>query len=436
VPVSDRAELADIAAGRVESTGDRVPDTRIDVAEELAAGQVVKYRLEVPVDDLPWSSAGVYVLGVEALGAVADGANARLGLARTFLPWIPPTAGVVAGGVVTLWPLAAAPAVDAEGVLLTPALPTAVSAGGRLRILLDTGSAVPGSWLGGGSRDAEAVSQMTDGYRVSTADGPAAGTAVPAAAGWLATARTALGSADVSAMPYAWPDAVALVRGGLQRDVVRATTAAPGAAGVVLQRPVTTTLAWPPGGTIDTETLAVLGDTGASGVLLSDTQLRPDPRSTSPRRGPHRCRPWPRSGGPWWPTRCSPGPWPAVPPRRRRSPWPGPGSWPSWRSSPSSSPRPRAPWSWPRRWRGGRAYAHRRAELFAAVGASDVVVGLLAASPPAPYPERGERALPSTFVARIAATERRPPPRRIVAPPTEPVRRGSAAAIGLGVLAC
>ena len=202
--------------------------------------------------------------GVDPVLAVTAVDPITLVLAEDAVP-----AGAAADDVATAAAIdgvVAAPAVDAEGVLLTPGLPTAVSTGGRLRTLLDAGSAVPGvvSWVVDPAT-LEAVSQMTDGYRVSTPDGPAAGTAVPAAAGWLATARTALGGADVAAMPYAWPDAVALVRGGLARDVVRATTAAAAASGVVLQRPVTTTLAWPPGGTVDSETLAVLGDTGASG---------------------------------------------------------------------------------------------------------------------------------------------------------------------------
>ena len=238
-PLDSRGDIADLVAASQrpaeEDTDYSVSGTRVDLVERLRPGQTAPFTITVPVSDVGLFGAGVYVLGVEALGATSDGAATGLGIARTLLPWIPDPAEVAPTGVVTLWPVSEAPAVDSEGVLLTNGLPTAVSAGGRLRTLLGAGTAAPGvvSWVVDPST-LETVSAMTRGYRVLTPTGVEVGTAGAEATAWLAATRTALAAADVAALPYADPDEVALVRGGLSRDVVRATTTAAAGAGQTL----------------------------------------------------------------------------------------------------------------------------------------------------------------------------------------------------------
>ncbi len=278
-PLAGRSDIGRVLSGEDDSVGDRVPNTRVDIAAVLRPGQAAPYSLTLSVDTLGLGRAGVYVVGVEALGAKDGASPERRGISRTFLPWIPDPTVVTPGGVVMLWPLTEAPAVDADGVLLTPGLARAVGTAGRLRVLLDTGGAAPGvvSWVVDPAT-LETVASMTSGYRELVDGEVQAGSpqGVADATAWLAAARTALSAADVTSLPYAVPDDSALVRGGLSRDVLRATTTAAAGSAAVLGRPVGRALAWPADMLVTPDALAVLGDTGAGGVLLSDQQLHPE----------------------------------------------------------------------------------------------------------------------------------------------------------------
>jgi hypothetical protein len=278
-PLAGRSDIARVVSGDDTRTGDRVPNTRAGIAAVLAPGQAAPFTITVAMSALSLGRAGVYVVGVEALGAPDGGTVEARGLVRTFLPWIPDPAAVTPGGVVLLWPLTEAPAVDAEGVLLTDGMERAVAAAGRLRILVNAGSAAPGvvSWLVDPTT-LETLTAMSSGYRIVSDGQVQAGSpeGIADATSWLSAAKAATTNADVTALPYAVPDDVALVRGGLSRAVVRATTSAAAGATAALGRPVGATLAWPVDGLVTPEALAVLGDTGAGGVLVSDQQLAPE----------------------------------------------------------------------------------------------------------------------------------------------------------------
>ena len=278
-PLTGRSQIAGVVNATSDEIGERVPGTREPVTDRLAPGATTPFTINVPVDDLGLGRDGVYVVGVEAVGDDETGASVRLGLTRTFLPWVPDPEAVEPSRLVTLWPVTAPPAVDDEGVLLDEDLPRSVAVGGRLRTALDVGARFGStvSWIADPAL-LEAVADMSDGYRVRAPGGEVTpGEDPESAAAWLAAARSTLAGADLLAMPYADPDAVALVRGRLDRDVLRATTTAAESTGLVLGRTVPGVLAWPAGLTVDEPTLSVLRDAGVRGVLLSDEALPADP---------------------------------------------------------------------------------------------------------------------------------------------------------------
>jgi len=270
--------------GRVALAGDlsaaettSVDDSRTPVLGSLLPGQSAPFRLSVPMEALDLSAQGVYVLVAEAQSDPGDGNLERVGSGRTLLPWFPDPTTTPAAGLVTLWPLTETPAVGSDGVLLTDSLPRAIAPGGRLRVLLEAGATRPDAitWLVDPAL-VETVDSMGGGYRLLRDGQVVAGARPDASTDWLDELRRVTGRADVFALPYGYPDSVALVRGGLGRDVTRSITTAAGSVGTVLRRPITSTLAWPPGGRTDPATLRVIADSAPRGILLSAAQLTAD----------------------------------------------------------------------------------------------------------------------------------------------------------------
>ncbi len=290
-PVTDRAELAALATGRAERTGNTLWSTQLTLTGALPAGESVPYELSVGVDTLGFSSQpGVQVLSVEALGdlVVGDGRGAeQIAVSTTFVPWFGPssdgTPTVEPSGSVWLWPLTAIPAVDSDGALLDEALGTALAPGGRLRVLLDLAitAPVPLTLLVDPSL-LEVVESMSDGYQVHGPDGLRDGTHAEAAARWLTELRALLArpTIAVAALAYAQPDIVALHRAGQDLEVIRTVTDAAARAAAVLQRPVPRTLPWPAGGRVDPGSLDLLRVSGSASVLLSSAALPPEQRTS------------------------------------------------------------------------------------------------------------------------------------------------------------
>jgi hypothetical protein len=97
---------------------------------------------------------------------------------------------------------------------------------------------------------------------------------------WLSAVRDVADDQVPLATPYAFPDATALQRAGMQQTVVRATQRA--AADVTGQTRVAVqeVLAWPAAGTTTVSTMRTFRDSGATNLLLSDTTLPATPPLT------------------------------------------------------------------------------------------------------------------------------------------------------------
>ena len=281
--VRTRSEIPQILAGDAGRTGVAVPGSRVTVADSLDAGGTVAFKLSVPLTalDLPAARAEVAVIGVESIGDVTgDGQGpVQTGLTRTFLPWFPPKAGVSPSPVLWLFPLSTTPSRLADGVFLDDHLAAEIAAKGRLTRLLDAAAVAPTavSWVVDPAL-LQSLQDMSDGYKVRSADGKLVeGTGGPAAVAFLDRVRTLTRGADVTSSAYADPDVVALHRSGLDLDIALAGSTAITLPSTVLGQPVSTGLAWPPGGVVDEGTLDVLRAAGTRLVVLSAASMPPSP---------------------------------------------------------------------------------------------------------------------------------------------------------------
>jgi Family of unknown function (DUF6049) len=254
------------------------------IADRLAPGATAGFRLEVPVDEIGFFEPGVYAVGVDVRGTPVSGPRITLATERTLLPWMD---GVDAPPVpvAVLWTLAAPPQLQADGTLSTDDLATQVAPGGTLEGLLDAGRGTPVGWL----VDPDLVAtlgRMTGGYEVDAGDGTVQpGRGVSAATQWLETFRSTVAGGDVSLLPYAVPDLVALAHddqawaGSVAEDAVEASRdaadddSATGSANAP-RRP-RTDLAALPGGAADTAGLVALASAGITTVVLSGDAVSP-----------------------------------------------------------------------------------------------------------------------------------------------------------------
>lgn len=279
-PLQGRQQIARIDNG--DWDGYAIQGADFYLGDVLPVGAQRDFRIEVPKYSLPLDSPGAYVLSAEVVGS--NGLEyTRLGITRTLLPYVPLGAEPVRSRVVWLWPLSAAPARDANGVLLGNAVPDEISPGGRLRTILDAGTdfAREVSWI----VDAEllqTVSAMERGYLVDIDGTVEPGTRSTQARTWLTDLRRLGAAAQVRVLPYADVDVEGLVRAGLTTDVVRAAASAPPLAETILQRRTDGPIAWAPGGSYDAASIEALAATGVRAVVLRDVALPPDDGSITP----------------------------------------------------------------------------------------------------------------------------------------------------------
>ena len=278
-PFGSRGEIARVAQDAAEPdayTGRVLAGSQVDLGP-LAPDASRAWSVTVPVDSLglPARSFGVYQLAVEAVDADQD----RVGVLRTFLPWYPPGNPFQPLRLAWLWPLVDVPRQDAQGVFTDDRLATELRPGGALDGLLGAGaqaarSGVALTWVVDPQLLAT-VAAMAQGYQVRAGTGTTPGSGQVDAARWLAAARAALGSEPVVALGYADPDAVALQRAGLERDLTLATTQGATTAASLLGRPVTGDVAWPAGGLVDPATLETLRAAGVRAAVVSEAQAPP-----------------------------------------------------------------------------------------------------------------------------------------------------------------
>lgn len=282
-PLTDRADVAAISDLELEPSGGdpdsvAVPTSRVLVADELRPGARRQFELAVPFATLGLGDAGVYVVGLEALGLESgvDEFEERKGEVRTFVPWFPDPQSVTPVSLVWLWPLADWPDRSASGVLLSERTPEELSSGGRLDRLLTIGERTGGtvSWIIDPAL-VQTASDMKDGYEVARGDGTALGGADRQAAEWLNRVTAVIKSGGGRSLPYADNDASAATRAGMSNDVVRAVTQGPGVAAAALGTPVPGSLYWAPFGRLDAPTADVLASAGVTTLVLSATAMPP-----------------------------------------------------------------------------------------------------------------------------------------------------------------
>ena len=249
----------------------------------LRPGHSLAFTISTPISKLGLPYAGVYPLQVTAIGRV-DGASSQVDLAAasTFLPYILSDDQSPATPLSWLIPLTGEPALLADGSLTSDNSKegssdlTSVAAGGQLRKLLDA--------LG----SAQAASAVIDPATIQALSVAASGTyrisgsaktrpTDKAAQQWLAdlSAADQLSLVDV---PYADPDAAALLRNnqrGLLDDAVRrGSEILKSTLGAASSR-VSSAVAVPPGGAVDTPTASYYRSATQSKGLVLDSSAVP-----------------------------------------------------------------------------------------------------------------------------------------------------------------
>ncbi len=255
-----------------------LPGTRTLVAPELPPGGRRSFTLTVPISAIGFTSAGAYVIGVDAVGREdgVDEFDTRKGVLRTFLPWFPTGSEVTPIDLVWLWPLADWPARTVDGILLNNRTPEELSPGGRLERLVEIGmqhrSTV--SWFADPAL-LQTASAMAEGYQVRQDGALVLGNRESQARAWLDTLAQATRIRGIRSLPYADIDASAVTRGGMSNDVVRAVTRGPGIATAALGVPVPGGLYWAPFGRVDRPSLNVLASAGVTTIVLSADAMPP-----------------------------------------------------------------------------------------------------------------------------------------------------------------
>jgi hypothetical protein len=282
-PLGTRKDVSAVFDAGVDPAGGEPADvplysTRSVVAPTLAPGARKSFSIEVPVDRVGFTSAGTYVLAVEALGRETgvDEFDARKGILRTFTPWYPDPGAVTPIDLVWLWPLADRPARTAAGVLLNDQTPKELSPGGRLDRLLTIGDRFRGtvSWIADPAL-LQTAKAMSGGYQVVQDGTVVLGDREQQARRWLSRLGDATVASGLRVLPYADIDASAVTRADMANDVVRAVTQAPGVGSAAIGFPVSGNLYWAPFGRLDRAATNVLASAGVTSLILSAEAMPP-----------------------------------------------------------------------------------------------------------------------------------------------------------------
>ena len=276
-PMETRSQIGTVVAGGTEKDG---PPT-LAVSEPIAVlspRSSTPWSIELALDELPLTFAGVYVVGLEVIGTGEDGLAQRVGLTRTFLPWFP-EGSVEPTRLAWLWPVSTVPDRALDGVQLNELTAAEMAAGGRLsRIVTQAGDARI-TWVFD-PNTLQTAEDMIDGYELAGGDEATVGAGGPAAAEWLAAVREAAATQESVATAYALPDATALERAEMDETVIAATERAAADVSAELRTRVEEVLAWPIGGSTTPGTMRLFRDAGATDMLLSDTTLPATPALT------------------------------------------------------------------------------------------------------------------------------------------------------------
>lgn len=261
-PLLGRSAVA--AAPDPGRLGFRVAEQAIGEGE-LAPGGTAETDFDVPVAKLPFHRArgdGIYPMRIEVRSRFEV-----VGTVDTYVMWWPNASPMLR--IAWIWPLVE-PSHRALGDdFFDDGLGNSVD-GGRLDALLRIGSASPApiTWAVD-PETVDSVQRMTGPYTVRGEPG----TDATVAKAWLERARTALRDADFVGLPYADPDLATTATGALAADAGRAFNAGRTLLKRDLGRAGDSTLAWPPGSTLDPAVESLLAGQGVHGVVIPESAL-------------------------------------------------------------------------------------------------------------------------------------------------------------------
>jgi hypothetical protein len=248
----------------------------------LAPGGQAPFALTIPVHGsaLDTSRPTVYPFQVR----IDSGRRTDLGQADTFLPFFPNAVSSPLR-VAWVWPLDSAPAVSATGQISDPDVPATFAPGGRLRAILDLAQKPAAATAYAPITFAVDPSLLTTVQTVTHNGWTRSGdktsgdgrTASADAASWLAELKTLTRGQDVIALPYADPDAVALVRAGLGSDLATSIALGRSELSTALPEAQFPSIAWPANGAVDQATLDAYAAAGSTAVIVDGNQIPASP---------------------------------------------------------------------------------------------------------------------------------------------------------------
>jgi len=269
--IASRTELHGL---RAQPVAQLLASPQQDVGDgKLSPGHSLAFTLTVKISDLDLPGAGVYPMQVTAIGTEEGASRPRdLDAASTFLPYILSTEGQPATPLAWLVPLTADPSLLADGSFAAAAttsenagrraaaITAAVAPGGRLRRLLDALGSARAATATVDPAVVQALAITANG-RYTVAGGatvpptkPVSRPASADAAIWLRDLRAA-DAVSLIGLPYADADVEALLHAGATNLLSDANQRAQEVLPLGLVRAadrLTSTLAVPPGGAVDT----------------------------------------------------------------------------------------------------------------------------------------------------------------------------------------
>ncbi|PRX99559.1 hypothetical protein CLV72_103160 [Allonocardiopsis opalescens] len=281
IPLTSRDALQEYLEGSLEPGGLSVSES---VSGTLGVNESSDWSLEVPAAELPFTEFGVYPIAIEAV----NGAGVRIAYERTLLPFDGANAPDPTS-VAWIWPLIDTPQRVDDTTFLDQQLDTSLAPDGRLGQLLAVGDAstIPLTWAIDPALLDDAEAMAAESYQLAAeppapdAPSPSAEpapepSAVPGsenARAWLEDLRGAVEPESLITTPYADPDVVGLIDGGLEEDINSAVTEGTVAANRVLESVVQNGISWAPDGMLDPDARDVLAARGTDTFVVSDLAL-------------------------------------------------------------------------------------------------------------------------------------------------------------------
>ncbi|MEV0400633.1 DUF6049 family protein [Actinoallomurus sp. NPDC050550] len=228
------------------------------------------WLLKMPVSKMGLIKFGVYPISVEVLSA-----GVVVGRQRTVITYFPKGTFGAKTKVSWVWPVVDQPHRADDSTFVDDKLERMLNSGGRLSDLVTVAARSKVSWLvDPGLADDAAAMAGKDGYAIKTAKGTAHQPQSVAANSWLTSLKQALaGNKRVIATPYADPDVMALSRARMSSHIKAATGAVSQALTRAKLPMESTSVAVPPDGLADQQTLNNLVNAGARTILLNSTVL-------------------------------------------------------------------------------------------------------------------------------------------------------------------